>query len=373
MSKDYYELLGVFRSASADEMKKAYRKLAVKYHPDKNPGNKEAEEKFKEISHAYEALSDPAKRSQYDQFGESAFQYGAGGGGFHDPSDIFREVFSGAFGSIFEGIFGFGGDSSSHGPRRGRDLEYRIKIDFFEAVNGATKQIKVRKYDTCANCGGIGAKPGTGKVTCGVCGGSGQVRQSAGFFSIARTCSACGGLGETIKEPCSECGGTGRKEVTKKITATIPKGVDSGVRLRLSGEGESGLNGAGGGDLYISILVKEHKFFSRRGYDVACEIPVSFAQLTLGDEINVPGLYGDVALEIPAGTQSGYIFRLKGKGIQRLDAKVKGDQHIKVQVEIPKNLNAHQKKLLKEFEESLGKNPVVSEKGFVDKMKEMFS
>jgi len=373
MSKDYYELLGVSRSASADEMKKAYRKLAVKFHPDKNPGNKEAEEKFKEISHAYEALSDPAKRRQYDQFGESAFQYGAGGGGFHDPTDMFREVFSGAFGDIFEGIFGFGGASSSGGARRGRDLEYHIKIDFFEAVTGVSKQIKVRKYDTCSPCGGTGAKPGTGKVTCGACGGRGQVRQSGGFFSIARTCSACGGAGETIKEPCSECGGTGRREVTKKITATIPKGVDSEIRLRLSGEGESGLNGAPPGDLYIAIQVKPHKFFSRRGYDVGCEITVSFAQLTLGDEVSVPGLYGDVAISIPPGTRSGCVFRLRGKGIQRLDSKSKGDQHVKVKVDIPKNLNSRQKKILKEFEESLGKKTVVEEKGFVGKMKEMFN
>ncbi|MBL7072455.1 MAG: molecular chaperone DnaJ [Candidatus Omnitrophica bacterium] len=373
MSKDYYELLGVSRSASADEMKKAYRKLAVKYHPDKNPGNKEAEEKFKEISHAYEALSDPDKRRQYDQFGEAAFQYGAGGGGFHDPSDIFREVFGGAFGNIFEGIFGFGGTSSAGGARRGRDLEYRIKIDFFEAVTGVSKQIKVRKYDTCSHCSGTGAKPGTSKVTCATCGGSGEVRQSGGFFSIARTCSACGGAGEAIKEPCLECGGTGRKEVTKKITATIPKGVDSGIKLRLSGEGESGLNGAPPGDLYISIQVKPHKFFSRRGIDVGCEISVSFAQLTLGDDITVPGLYGDVAVSIPAGTRSGYVFRLRGKGIQRLDSSSKGDQHVKVKVNIPKKLNARQKKILKEFEESLGKKPAPGEKGFVDKMKGMFT
>ncbi|MBU0683317.1 MAG: molecular chaperone DnaJ [Candidatus Omnitrophica bacterium] len=371
MSKDYYELLGVARSASPEEMKKAYRKLAVKYHPDKNPGNKEAEEKFKEISHAYEALSDPAKRRQYDQFGESAFQYGAGSG-FHDPSDIFREVFGGAVGDIFEGIFGFGGQSSRRGPRRGRDLEYKLKVDFLEAVKGVSKEIKIRKYAVCSNCKGSGAMPGTSRTTCGNCGGSGQVRQSSGFFSISRTCTACQGQGEIIKDPCVECGGTGRKEVSKKITATVPAGVDTGIRLRLSGEGEAGPNGGGAGDLYLLIVVKEHKFFSRREYDLLCRVPVSFAQLVLGDEISVPGIDDDVPLVISPGTQSGYVFRLKGKGITRLDGRGKGDQLVRVDVEIPKNLNARQRNMLKQFEETFDKKPIVMAKGLVDKMKEIF-
>jgi molecular chaperone DnaJ len=221
---DYYELLGVGRDASSEAIKKAYRKLAVKYHPDKNPGNKEAEEKFKEISHAYEILSDPEKRRQYDQFGESAFQYGAGRpggfGGFHDPFDIFREVFGGGFGDAFEGMFGFGG-SRRKGPQRGRDLEYGIELDFLEAARGTTKQIKVRKLETCPQCSGTGAKPGTGKVACSQCGGSGQVSQSGGFFSISRTCDVCRGTGEVIKEPCSKCSGTGRTETVKKINVTV--------------------------------------------------------------------------------------------------------------------------------------------------------
>ena len=287
---DYYELLGVAREASQETIKKAYRKLAVKYHPDKNPGNTEAEEKFKEISHAYEILSDASKRDKYDQFGEAGFQQGAGGWGFHDPSDIFREVFGGAFGDIFEGMFGFG-NSRSSGQRRGRDLEYSLKLDFLEAAKGVTKQINVRRYEACETCSGSGAKPGTKKVTCSVCGGAGQVRQSNGFFSIARTCESCGGKGETITDPCVECRGTGRKEALRKIDVNIPAGVDTGVRVRLSDEGEAGVNGGPHGDLFVAISVKKHKVFSRRDYDLLCVFSVSFTQLVFGDGVKIPGIY----------------------------------------------------------------------------------
>ncbi|RKY42871.1 MAG: molecular chaperone DnaJ [Candidatus Makaraimicrobium thalassicum] len=372
MGNDYYELLGVNRDASSGEIKKAYRKLAVKYHPDKNPGNKEAEEKFKEISHAYEILSDASKRRQYNQFGEGAFQYGgAGTGGFHDPSEIFREVFGGAFGDIFEGMFGFGG-RQRRGPRRGRDLEYDLTLDFLEAVKGTTKEIKVRKYETCNACGGSGAKPGTGKGTCSRCGGSGKISQSGGFFSISRTCDACGGAGEIIKEPCPECSGIGRKEATKKISVKVPPGVDTGVRLRLSGEGEAGTHGGPSGDLYAAIFVREHNFFSRREYDLLSAVPVSFTQLVFGDEIETPGIDADISLSIPPGTQSGQVFRLKGKGIKRLDGRGRGDQLVKVRVEIPKNLNAHQKKLLREFEAGFGKKAAKGGRKFADRMKKMF-
>ena len=372
MAKDYYELLGVGRNASAEEIKKAYRKLAVKYHPDKNPGDKEAEEKFKEISHAYEILNDPSKRRQYDQFGEAAFQYtGAGARGFHDPFDIFREVFGGGFGDIFEGMFGFGG-RGRNGPRRGRDLEYGLKLDFLEAAGGVTKQVKVRKHETCSTCDGTGAKPGTEKVTCARCGGSGQVSQSSGFFSIARVCDACGGAGQIIKEPCPGCNGTGIKEVIKKISVDIPAGVDTGIRLRVSGEGEVGVNGGPSGDLYVTISVKEHDFFSRREYDLLYVASVSFTQLVFGDEIKTPGIDGECELSIPSGTRSGHVFRLRGKGIKRLDGRGKGDQLVKVQVEIPKDLNAHQRKLLREFEASFGGEKATGEKKFLDKVKKLF-
>ncbi|MFH1798319.1 MAG: molecular chaperone DnaJ [Candidatus Omnitrophota bacterium] len=378
MAKNYYEILGVNRDVSEDELKKAYRKLALKYHPDKNRGNKEAEEKFKEVSHAYETLSDSNKRARYDQFGENAFQYGAGGGGggFHDPFDVFREAFggTGGFGDILEGMFGFSGGRARRGPGRGRDLEYSLKLDFLEAVKGTTKEIKVRKYDTCRTCGGQGTKPGTRKAVCGRCNGSGQVSQSSGFFSIARTCDACGGAGEVIKDPCVDCGGLGRKEIVTKISAKVPPGVDTGVRLRLSGEGEAGTNGGPYGDMYIALTVREHDSFSRKQYDLLCVSQVSFAQAVFGDEIEVPGIDGNVSLIIPAGIQSGKILRVKNKGIKRLDGRGRGDQVVKIQIETPKNLNEKQKELLREFEISFGGKQALGygNKKFVDKMKGMF-
>ncbi|MBD3296170.1 MAG: molecular chaperone DnaJ, partial [Candidatus Omnitrophica bacterium] len=355
MSIDYYELLEVTRDASTDQIKKAYRKAALKYHPDKNPGNKEAEEKFKEISHAYDILADPQKRGQYDQFGEAAFQQGAGYGnaGFHDPFDLFREVFGGAFGGSFEDMFGFGG-SGRKGPRRGRDLEYGLSLSFMEAVKGVSREIKVRRMETCSECGGTGAEKGTDKTTCPSCGGAGQIRQSGGFFSVSRTCNNCRGSGEVIKEPCKKCRGTGRREAVRKISVDVPAGVDTGIRVRLSGEGEAGLNGGPRGDLYVSIAVREHEIFTRRDYDLLCVVPVSFTQLVFGDEIKVPGIEGDVDLSIPEGTQSGRIFTLRGKGITRLDGRGRGDQLIKVKVQIPTDLNASQKDVLREYENATG-------------------
>ncbi|HPN72926.1 MAG TPA: molecular chaperone DnaJ [Candidatus Omnitrophota bacterium] len=370
---DYYDILGVERGVSGEELKKAYRKLALKHHPDKNPGNKEAEEKFKEISHAYEVLSDPGKRERYDRFGEAAFQGGGSSGfGFHDPSEIFREVFGGAFGGMFDGMFGFGGG----GPRRasrGASLEYSLTIDFMEAVKGVTKEIKIRKQDVCAPCDGSGAKPGTSKARCERCGGTGQVARSAGFFSIATTCDVCGGTGETIKDPCTSCSGRGRVEVSKKISVKVPAGVDTGVKLRISREGEPGENGGPCGDLYVRISVREHKFFSRREYDLLYSADVSFYQLVMGDEIDVPGIDGSVKLAIPAGTSSGHVFRLKGKGIKRLDGRGSGDQLVKVSVIIPANLNARQKELLSEFNESLGGKKTAGKKNIVNKVKDIFT
>ncbi len=370
---DYYEVLGVDRGVSADELKKAYRKLAVKYHPDKNPGSKEAEEKFKELSHAYEVLSDPAKRDRYDRFGEAAFQSGSSGGfGFHDPADIFREVFGGAFGGMFDGMFNFG-SRRSHAARRGDDLQYPITLDFLEAVKGTTKEIKVRKYDLCSSCSGTGAAPGTGKTSCSRCGGSGQISRTAGFFSVATTCDMCGGRGEVIKTPCSVCSGEGRQQVTRKITVTIPPGVDTGIRLRVSGEGDPGVNGGPPGDLYVVMRVREHKYFSRRDQDLLYAADVPFSKLVLGGDIEVPGIDGEVTVAIPAGTESGHIFRVRGKGIKRLDGRGTGDQLVKVNVVIPSNLNARQKQLLEDFEESMGAKSSVKKKNIVSKVKEIFS
>ncbi|MGD2279002.1 MAG: molecular chaperone DnaJ [Candidatus Omnitrophota bacterium] len=372
MAKDYYEILGVSKDASVDEIRKAYRKLAIKYHPDKNPGNKEAEDKFKEISHAYEVLSDSQKRVQYDQFGADMFEGTRGFGGFHfhDPYDIFQTVAE-AFGmGGFGDIFGFSG-ARRGGPRRGRDLEYGLKLDFMEAAKGATKEIKVRRLETCSACGGTGAKAGTGKTTCPQCGGRGQISQSSGFFSISRTCDKCRGAGEIIKEPCPDCGGAGRTEAVKKINVNVPAGVDTGTRVRLSGEGEKGTKGGPSGDLYVDISVKEHEFFSRRGYDLLCVFPVAFTQLVFGDEIKVPGIEEEAPLSVPAGTQSGHVFRLKGKGIKRLDGRGRGDQLVKVRVEIPKSLTAQQKKILREFEASFGKRAKGS-KSLADRVKKIF-
>lgn len=371
MVNDYYDLLGISSDASDEEIRKAYRKLAVKYHPDKNPDNKEAEEKFKEISHAYEILNDKNKRSQYDRFGENAFQ-GGGTGGFHDPSDIFREAFGGGLGDVFGEMFGFSSQNNG-GVSKGRDLEYNLKVDFLEAVKGTTKQIRVRKYEACSNCAGSGAKPGTSKAICNRCGGRGQVSQSAGFFSIARTCDLCRGTGEIIKERCSDCGGVGRKEDTKQISVKVPPGVDNGVRLRLSGEGEAGASGGPYGDMYVAITVKEHDFFSRDGYELLCVAPVAFTQLVFGDDMEVPGIEGNVQFPIPPGTQSGHIFRLKNKGIRRLDGRGYGDQLVKVHVETPKNLTAKQKELLREFEAGLGKKAATRKENLMDRMKKMFS
>lgn len=377
MTTDYYELLGVSRDASTGEIKKAYRKLALKYHPDKNPGDKDAEDKFKEISHAFEVLNDPAKKQQYDQFGESAFQYGTGGagGGFHDPFDIFSEVFGGAFGDVFEGMFGFGsgGGSRRNGPRRGRDLEYSLNIGFLEAAKGTIKEIKVRKYESCTACRGTGAKNGKAIDDCGVCRGTGQIRQSSGFFSVSRACSTCSGTGKIIKEKCGECYGSGHKEIVKKLEVNVPAGVDTGVRLRLSGEGEAGKNGGPAGNLFVHIGVKDHEVFSRKGYDVYCSVPVSFAQVAFGSDIKVPGLDGEEDLDIPPGTQSGKVFRLRGKGVTRIDSRGRGDLYVQIQVVTPKNLNPRQKEILREFEESLGgKVQKRKNKTILDKVKKVF-
>lgn len=373
MSIDYYELLEVTRDASTDEIKKAYRKAALKYHPDKNPGDKDAEEKFKEISHAYDILADSQKRRQYDQFGEAAFQQGAGYGnaGFHDPFDLFREVFGGAFGGSFEDMFGFGG-SGRKGPRRGRDLEYGLSLSFMEAVKGVSREIKVRRMETCSECGGTGAEKGTDRTTCPSCGGAGQVRQSGGFFSISRTCDRCRGTGQIIKDPCKKCRGTGRREAVRTISVDVPAGVDTGIRVRLSDEGEAGLNGGPRGDLYVSIMVKEHDIFTRRGYDLLCVVPVSFTQLVFGDEMKVPGIEGDVDLSIPEGTQSGKVFTLRGKGITRLDGRGQGDQLIKVKVQIPTDLNASQRKALREYENVMGGSRAEGGRTLMKKLKEMF-
>jgi molecular chaperone DnaJ len=361
--KDYYELLGVSRSAGDEEIKKAYRKLALQYHPDRNPGDKQAEEKFKQVSEAYSVLCDPQKRAQYDQFGHAAF--GEGGPGFD---------FSGGFEDIFGDIFGefFGGSGRRRGRGRGEDLRYNLSLKFEEAVSGIEKKIKIPRHGPCEHCHGTGAKPGTAPQTCPTCRGRGQVSFQQGFFSVSRTCGQCHGQGTIIKEPCSACGGAGRVRTMHTLSVKIPAGVDSGSRLKLRAEGETAPAGGVPGDLYVVIHVEPHPIFVRDNLDIICDVPISFVQAALGAEIDVPTLDGKVKMKIPAGTQSGKVFRLKGKGVKDVQGFQQGDQHVRVTVETPTRLTTKQKELLKEFAALGGEEVNPLSKGFFDKMKELF-
>jgi len=375
--RDYYEVLGVERMASSDEIKKSYRKLAVKYHPDKNPGDKASEEKFKELGEAYEILIDPQKRAVYDQHGHAAFDRRAGGGfqrggGFHDPFDIFREVFGGGGGgNIFDDLFG-GGRSDPTAPQRGEDLRYDMEITFEEAAHGVEKEITVTKPERCEVCDGSGAEAGSRVKTCPTCGGRGQVISSRGIFSIAQTCPACQGAGRVIEKPCKACHGAGRRDKPSKIKLRIPGGVDTGSRLRSMGNGQAGLRSGPPGDLYVVLHVKPHEIFQRDGDDLLCEVPVGFVQAALGTEIEVPTLTGKAEIKIPAGTQPGTMFRLKGKGIKNVQGYGHGDLHVRVLVEVPTHLSSAQKAKLQEFAELCnGKESPISQ-GFFEKAKKLF-
>lgn len=351
--KDYYELLGISKTATTDEIKKAYRKLAVKYHPDKNPGDKAAEETFKEISEAYEVLSDPQKRQQYDQFGHAAFTGGRGGGGFgggfsgfHDASDIFEQFFGGGF----QDIFGGGGGRRSrnpNAPQKGSDLRFDLEIDFEEAVFGSHREIRINVSETCDACKGSGAEPGSGKRTCSACGGQGQVVSGGGFIQFRQTCPTCNGTGEVIEKPCSKCHGQGLVRNKRTIDVTIPAAVETGSRLRISGKGEGGLRGGPAGDLYIVLTVREHEFFKRNHTDIICEVPVPFYTAALGGEVQVPTVHGNATLKIPAGTETGKVFRLRGKGISSPRYGT-GDHHVIIKIEIPQGMNGKEKKKLEE-------------------------
>ncbi len=364
---DYYELLGVGRDTGAEELKKAYRKAALRYHPDRNPGDKAAEEKFKDLSEAYQVLSDPEKRAQYDRFGHAAFEQGAGGpgGGFHSSTN-FEDI----FGDIFGDFFGGGGRAGRQA--RGSDLSYSLEVSFEEAAFGTEKTVSIPRRTTCAPCQGTGAKPGTRPQTCGTCRGSGQMRFQQGFFTVARTCSQCGGQGAVVTDPCTECQGAGAVRKTSNLQIKIPGGVDSGSRLKLRGEGEAGPAGGIAGDLYVSIQVGEHPLFERQHNEVICELPISFPQAALGADIEAPTLEGKIKMKVPAGTQSGSVFRLRGKGIVDLRGGGRGDQLVRVVVETPTDLGARQKELLEEFAQLNGGEAHPISKGFFDKVKELF-
>jgi len=368
--RDYYEVLGLEKGVSQEEIKKAYRKLAVKLHPDKNP-EKHAEEQFKELGEAYEVLSDPQKRAAYDQYGHAAFDrrsFGRGGG-FHDPFEIFREVFGG--GSIFEDFFG-GGRSDPSQPQRGDDLRYDLEIAFEEAAHGCEKEISVTKEERCEVCNGSGAEAGSRVKTCPTCGGRGQVVSSRGIFSIAQTCPHCQGAGRVIEKPCKNCRGSGRRERTSKIKLRIPACVDTGSRLRSSGNGEAGIRGGPSGDLYVVLHIKPHEIFQRDGDDLLCEVPVSFVQAALGDEIAVPTLDGKSEIRIPAGTQPGTMFRLKGKGIKTIQGYGYGDLHVRVNVEVPTHLTPAQKTKLQEFASLCNGKESPMSQSFFEKAKNLF-
>ncbi|MDD7794542.1 molecular chaperone DnaJ [Clostridium sp. 'White wine YQ'] len=380
-SKDYYEVLEIQKGASDDEIKKAFRKLAIKYHPDKNQGNAEAEEKFKEINEAYQVLSDPQKKAQYDQFGTAdGAGFGQGGFGGFDFSEM------GGFGDIFESFFGggFGGNAGGrrrNAPREGNDMEYTLHLTFEEAIFGVEKEISVTRTENCDTCHGSGAKPGTSPKTCTRCNGSGQIRVERrtplGSFVSTSACDVCGGTGQTVDTPCPDCKGKGRVRKNRKIKVNIPAGVDTNNVIPLRGQGEHGVNGGPPGDLYIKIVVAPSKVYTRKGFDLYIDEHISMAAAALGIEIKVPTVDGEVKYNVPAGTQSGTLFRLKNKGVHRVNSTVRGDQYVKVIVDIPKNLNEQQKEALRLFMEASGETHTNSnekhkegkgKKSFMDKI-----
>jgi molecular chaperone DnaJ len=376
--RDYYEVLGVSKGAGQDEIKKAYRKLAVQFHPDKNPGDHSAEDKFKELGEAYDVLSDEQKRAAYDRYGHAAFaggSPGAGGGGFHDPLDIFRQVFGGGgAGDIFESFFGggMGGRRRPGGPERGSDLRYGLEITLEEAAHGAEKELTFERLISCEKCHGSGSASGGGTKQCRTCGGQGQVIASRGFFQIQQTCPDCMGTGQTISDPCKECHGAGRVKNRTRVRMNVPAGVEDNMRIRSNGNGDAGMRGGPSGDLYVVVQIKPHDIFERDGNDLHCQVPIGYPLAALGGELNVPTLDGKANVRIPPGTQNGSIFRLRHQGMKELGSERKGDLHVHVQIAVPSKLNAEQKEKLQEFAKALGEHNSPLQETFLEKAKRFF-
>ena len=373
--RDYYEVLGISKSADEKEIKSAFRKLAKQYHPDLNPDDKEAEAKFKEVNEAYEVLSDPDKKAKYDQFGHAAFDQAngfGGAGGFNDFGDIFGDIFGDFFGGGFSGAT----RTQRTGPKAGSDLKIKLDITFEEAAFGTKKDIKINRIEKCHACDGTGAKKGTSKKTCPTCQGSGSIRTTQrtpfGQFASTKICSTCNGTGEVVEEPCTACSGSGKERKSRKLSINIPAGVDTGSVIPLRGEGNHGERGGPAGDLYVYINVQPHEIFDRDGNDVWCEIPISFAKAAMGGPIEVPTIEGKVKYDVPEGTQTGTVFRLKNKGIKNLRGAGKGDQYVRVKIEVPKKLSEKQRNILEQFANEMGEKVDNDKKGFFGKMKDAF-
>lgn len=369
--KDYYEVLGVSRSCTEAELKGAYRKLAMQFHPDRNPGNPESEERFKEASEAYGVLSDTDKRAAYDRFGHAGLNGGSGFGAAGFENIDLNDIFGDLFGDMFGAGMGGGGRRRSR-AQRGNDVREDLNISFEEAVFGVKKQIKMRRYETCNDCGGSGSQPGKSASTCKDCGGRGQVRFQQGFFSMARTCLKCGGTGQVITDPCSKCKGHGRVLRERSMEVEVPAGVEDGTRIRYAGQGEAGLNAGQAGDMYVVLHVAEHDFFEREGTDLFCAVPISFPQAALGSEITVPTLYGEHKLKIPEGTQSGHRFRIRNKGVPVLQGSGRGDLYVDVHVQTPAKLTKHQRELLEQLSKEIGVENVPQKSGLFSKVKDIF-
>ncbi len=376
MSKrDYYEVLGIDKSADDKAIKRAYRKLAMKYHPDRNPDDEKAAEMFREITEAYEVLADEDKRARYDKYGHAGVDDqlgGFGAGGFqstHAYQD-FGDLFSSMFGDAFSGFGGSGGGGQFH--QRGADLRYNLSISLEDAAKGKEVELEIPKYVACDTCGGSGARPGTHPVPCSTCGGHGQVQMQQGFFAVQRTCPSCHGAGKKIESPCVSCGGTGRKKIKKKLKVKIPAGVYDGAQVRVAGEGEVGENGGPAGDLFIVVRMKPHPIFERDGADLHCEMPITFPQATLGAEVDAPTLDGKVKIKIPAGTDSGRVFRVRGHGVKDVRVRQKGDLFVRVKIAVPKKLTAEQKELLQAFAKATGDEVYPERTSFLGKVKDLW-